>query len=65
LTENTLVVSVQDTTEGCENGKEDDFSISEKTPPTLVLGLNKDGVKVASCSCSASHDEALYKIKVR
>jgi hypothetical protein len=55
LTENTLVVSVQDTTEGSEHGKEDDLSISEKTSPALVLVLNEDGVEIASGSCSTCH----------
>ena len=56
LTEHALVVSVQDTTERRENGEKHDLSILEKTSPTLVSILDKDGVKVAACSCSTSHD---------
>jgi hypothetical protein len=64
LTEDTLVVAVQDTSERCEHGDGDDFAVLEETAPSLVLRLREDGVEVASCGCSSAHDDDVVVVVV-
>lgn len=56
LSEDTLVVAVQDTSERGKQGDGDDFAVLEQPAPSLVLRLGEDGVEIAACGCSSAHD---------
>lgn len=55
LSENTLVVTVQNTSERGKDGDRDNFTILEQSSPALFSLLSQNGVKVTACSCSSTH----------
>ena len=56
LTKDTLVVAVQDTTEGCKEGQGETFAVVKETSPSRLLRVvHEERVKVAPACCAAAH----------